>query len=355
MFKTSAATMTTEQVATASEISETIDTDIPGEDLRRLWPFDAYQRAWEELKKARGPLRILICGKGGAGKSSLVNNLFELQCGEDEADEGIVGGPTTLNVTPYERTTKFGDKIFVFDSPGFGDACINPSDIVDEMIRVTEKSVDVILYCISLNGNCRVEKEDIRAFKIITQVFSSEIWRKAVIVLTFANELQKLRPKLEEYEKIIKKIGDDIDAAFSEVYVDQNTAKSVPIETAGYKDSLLHDNIDWRDRIFISALKRVLAEKLPSLFEVRYRFADFRNVVYIGAPKAYKGLDVGSKVGGLIGATLVEILGPVGPAVGALFGGAVGSGCAAHKEIEFELEKMKHILIHKFKEWQRKN
>ena len=231
----------------------------------------------------------MICGKGGAGKSSLVNNLFELQCGEDEADEGIIGGPTTLQVKPYERTTKFGDKIFVFDSPGFGDFRMTNEDIIHEMVQATDKKVDLILYCISLGGGCRV---DTRAFRNITQAFSSEIWRKAVIVLTFANMLQQKKPNLEEYEQIIKNIGDNIAKTFEKVLVEPDTAGCVPIETAGYKDvHLLHEDMEWRDRLFISALRKVWTEKLPSLFEVRYiyRFADLKYNLCTGGSKAVKG------------------------------------------------------------------
>ena len=59
-------------------------------------------------------------------------------------------------------------------------------------------------------------------------------------------------------------------------------------------------------------------------------------------------------VGGAVGATLVEILGPFGPAAFALFGGGLGAGLAARKEIKFEIQKIKCILLLKFKEWQEK-
>ena len=344
--------MTSVEFTTESDLDLGVafDADIPREDLMRSWHFEDYQRGWDLLKNKYGPLHILICGRGGTGKSSLVNNLFELQCGEDEATAGITGGAITSTVAPYERTTKFGDKIFVFDSPGFGDIRMDNNNIVATMIDVTKSRVDVLLYCISLSGGCRVEMEDIRAFKIITEAFKSIIWKRAVIVLTFANQLQKIRPEFQEYKKITQKICKNIVTSLIEVCIEKDVTENIPIEAAGYEEhTLLYENIDWRDRIFISALRRVLVEKLPLLFEIRYRFVDFKGVQR-WTPKADKEFPTGLIAGRVIEETLLDIISPVASTYTALAEGEL----PAHKGNEFD-KKMVLILIYKFKIWQEKD
>lgn len=307
--------MSAPHVVTTSKLSSISDSDTSREYVERPWEFDAYQVPWEELKKEYGEARILICGRGGAGKSSLVNSLFELKDdgSERKAREGLTGHAVTLKVSRYERTTKFGDKIFVFDSPGFGDIHKTDRDIVEAMQKATDKKIDLLFYCISLNGGCRVEMGDVTAIEIITRTFSAKIWENAVIVLTFANVLEKKCPEKEKYKTIIRNISSDIYQTLSKFM--HGTAENIPIEVAGYKETrVLHRDEDWRDRIFISALETVVPEKLPALFETRYKVGDFKSLYPGRDLRPNKGFSPGLTVGEPVLAALLELLRPFKPA-----------------------------------------
>lgn len=84
---------------------------------------DDIKRHMEEWKKVaeERPLRIIVCGLGGVGKSTLINRLLQLEEGEKWAEEGRSGGATTSVVMKFEKITKSGIKICLFDTPGFGD------------------------------------------------------------------------------------------------------------------------------------------------------------------------------------------------------------------------------------------
>ncbi len=119
---------------------------------------------WKEATKDR-PLRVLICG---------------LKPDEKWAEEGRRGGATTSIVSKFDRTTERGSKVCPFDTPGFDDINMSNEEIIAMMEKETEKKLDMVFYCISLDGSARVQCSDVRAIKIMTQAFSNEIWTKAV-------------------------------------------------------------------------------------------------------------------------------------------------------------------------------
>ena len=173
------------------------------EDLREL-------KAWKKIA-INTPLRVMVCGLGGAGKSTLVNTLLQLE-GDDEqlAIAGKRGKATTLVVSKHEKITKSGIKVCFFDTPSLDDPDLDDDEIVARMEKETEKKLDIVFYCLSLAGSARVQGGDIKAMKLLTQAFGSRIWKKTVIVLTFANRLERDMVNKEQYDEVIKNITETI-------------------------------------------------------------------------------------------------------------------------------------------------
>ena len=320
------------------------------EDLREL-------KDWNVTARNR-PLRVMVCGLGGAGKSTLVNTLLQLEGDDEQAKEGKEGKATTLVVSKHEKTTKSGIKVCFFDTPGLDDPDLDDDEIVARMEKETEKKLDIVFYCLSLGGSARLQGGDVKAMKLLTQVFGSRIWKKTVIVLTFANHLEQVKENKEEYDKVIKNITERIhDTLKKKALVKADIIKDIPVVTAGYKHPVLKYEEDkykggWEDYLFVEALRQVNPSMLPALFEARLCWKDL--VAALGGMSG--GAALGVSVGAPVGAVFGEILGPIGAAVGAGIGAGVGavvggvSGVGVGT-VTFHMVSIKHILRIKYRKW----
>ena len=319
--------------------------------------------AWKEAAKDR-PLRVLICGLGGAGKSTLINHLLQLKPDEKWAEEGRRGGVTTSVVSKYERITERGIKVCLFDTPGFDDVDMSNEEIIAMMENETEKKLDMIFYCISLDGPSRIQRSDVQAIKVMTQAFSSEIWTKAVIILTFANELEKKVDNEAKYKETTTSIQEKVQQVLrKDAKVNDDIIGQLPIVTAGYTEPILKYEAEecqaeggWDNRLFLKALEQVEPDAFPSLFEVRWSLKDLGAVLVGGGSGAAATGSAGAGVGAVCGAPL----GPVGAGIGALIGGGIGAGIgivggAGVGMLIFNLMKIKSILKIKYKKWQLKH
>ena len=287
-----------------------------------------YLQAWKEEAQDR-PLRLLVCGRGGAGKSTLVNRL--LQLGDEKwAEEGMHGGATTSVVSKYERTTERGIKVCIFDSPGFDDISLSDEEIVEMMETETESKLDLMLYCIPLSGSSpRVQGTDTDALKILTQVFGTEVWKRAIIVLSFANKLAETKPSANEYLAVIENIKVDLNKALRKNNLSDKIIKKLPIVTAGHTNPILKYEEDkspqaWDDRLFLEALEQVEPALTPALLQCRWSWADFKAAMAAGGAGGGSGVVLAGGVGAGIGTVIGVLGGPVGMGIGAAVGGAVG-------------------------------
>ena len=269
---------------------------------------------WRESAMEK-PLRIMICGLCGAGKSTLVNNLLQLEEGEKWAEEGRRGGINTTIVRGYEKKTKRGLKVSLFDTPGFEDPDLSSDDIITMMKEETNDEVHLVFYCISLSGSTRVQEGDIRVFKTM-QIFSDKIWENTVIVLTFANELAAVKKDKDQYLSVIGRITDEVKRVLKkDISLRENVVDKIPIVTAGHTEPKLPDVDKWDDRLFLKALEQVDPEVLLTLLETRI---DWKSFIAGGALGAIVGA-----IGGAIG----SLAGPIGATVGTAAGfGAVAGG-----------------------------
>ena len=329
----------------------------------------------EELKKwleNGNSLSILVTGKTGAGKSSLLNyilgtSLFEV--GYSKAD------PHTKTVSS-KTTEKNGVKIVAWDSPGLQDGTSNEEVYLAEMVEHCQ-DVDLVLYCISMEELRSDLTQHSAAISKISRYFQQEIWANTLFVLTFANSAvdaledrgtteQQLGVEFDRYVQQWKK---DIQAALTKVKVDKEIVDNIECVPAGHP-SVLHlpSTEHWISNLWSYCLTATKKSAQPALIKMETAgpeggfvskddvdedvltkaTAEERKIVYTPAVKAaigatagglvVAGTAVGAAIGGTIGALAIGIpsfgaaagvgLG-IGAGVGAAFGAAIATGVGA--------------------------
>lgn len=136
------------------------------------FPDNKYNMIQEILEKTEAeiekmdPVNILIAGKTGVGKSTLINNVFR----EKLADTGI-GKPVTKHL---RRISKEGIPIVLYDTRGLE---LEPSvqkqvkgEIFDVVARnkQTKKAIHAVYYCLQANSS-RIEESEIDLIKAIAE------------------------------------------------------------------------------------------------------------------------------------------------------------------------------------------
>ena len=136
----------------------------------------------DRLKDTRA-VSILVTGKTGTGKSTLINGLV----GEEVAIVGDTLDAQTTEVKGFP--VKIQDlTVRIYDTPGLQDGFKNEVDYMKDMEK-TCKNVDLILYTIKMIET-RLDESDLNAMHKFTCAFGAEFWDRVLFVLTFANMIQ---------------------------------------------------------------------------------------------------------------------------------------------------------------------
>lgn len=205
-------------------------------------------------------LNLLILGKTGTGKSSIVNALV----GEDVEETGAGKPKTKKGIFPHEEEID-GKKVVIHDSWGLE---VGKDEEWEEIINnaLKEKGIDKnikdwfhsVTYCIQAGGD-RIEDFDL---KIIKKFLDDKY--NVIVALTKSDQIGKA--KREEFIEIIKKEvkkATKKDIMVITVYADPEqlddmTEKPKPFGLEEYKAAIL---ISWRE-IFINRIPLHIIEKL---------------------------------------------------------------------------------------------
>jgi energy-coupling factor transporter ATP-binding protein EcfA2 len=239
-------------------------------------------------------MTLVTAGRSGAGKSTLIRNMLGLK---DDAKPGGGGhhlqhqhspSSVTKEVELYSSLREGGITIHMVDTPS-----LNASDVTDAraMALLQEKTgggrCDMLLYCVSLLPDSKIDKEDKEIIRKLTLVFGQDVWRRTVLVLTFANAVKALYPEqsvkdiVEEYAKKFQSalhfvFKSDISVVsifscdWSQTQRDADTIIAVP---AGYSpDERFIKKLrqGWDEMIFGEVFKKCNPDTVPVLFDTKH-------------------------------------------------------------------------------------
>lgn len=313
-----------------------------GPFLKKLFlPVDDLPLAEKEkarlrtLIKQRGRIEILVLGREGVGKSTLVSALSAGKAGE-------------------EMTAGNMEVVVVWLAPGLKDNSENEQILAE--IKKNCGNVDIVIYCIKfavaraeLSGVVEAQQGELLAIKHLTKTLGPDWWKKSIFVMTFANTLQsilqvtqqdhgkKFNDKLDEWKG-------DIQKALINVGVSKAIANGIAIEPAGHaKKPQLPGRKHWVSEIWSSVMNKCLVQtnnismaqpvmsaivnEDTNLINRRTRNRLITQVGYFIVP-----IGIGATAGGFLGALR-------GLAITILFGVLIGGFIGAVYFVYFFLHK----------------
>ena len=281
-----------------------------------------FQEKVEALRLREEPVNILVIGVTGSGKSTLINALL----GDNVAEVGHGATSVTVEVKKYEGKFK-GVKMNIYDTIGFRDTEGKSDGSILKEIAAANK-FDLVLVCIKLEE--RVDRDIQKVFTELARSLCKELWRRTIVVATFANLFIKLDSIPETKSDRVQAIKDKISEFKKEVseclkgHVDENIICDIPYCVAGKaKKRKLPTTDDWLKDLWSTCIDRCSSEAQPFLT----MFAKHRLAVEAGAVGTSAG--AGVLIGAGIGAVAGSIVPGVGTAIGTGVGAAIGGGAGA--------------------------
>jgi len=142
-------------------------------------------------------IKILVCGRTGVGKSSLVNFIL----GYDVCEARGPGDGTLERVTTNVNGSQVimnRVMVIMYDSPGLQDGTSDEPKYLAEM-RTKCEDVDLVFYCLDMNTT-RWTPPEKKSIQLLTETFGGAFWDKVIFVLTKGNMVRSPKGKAHTNE-----------------------------------------------------------------------------------------------------------------------------------------------------------
>ena len=176
--------------------------------------MDTINEKLKNLKK----LNIIVVGKSGVGKSTLINSLFR-----DKIAETGLGRPITTEIRKIEKKDY---PMAIYDTPGFELSEGQQAKVKEEIIELIHKglatgdinnAIHCIWYCINVGGNRTFDKTEINWLKELIE--KNKVTKVPIIVVltqacpkTKGKQMQTLVEKENlDIIKVIPVLAQDMD------------------------------------------------------------------------------------------------------------------------------------------------
>lgn len=195
--------------------------------------IDGCMMAIDKKMKNLNTLNIVIVGKTGVGKSTLINNIFR-----ERLVETGTGAPITKHMV---KITKAGFPLCIHDTRGFELGQDSQKEIRIELLKTIKegsdsgdinKAIHCVWYCVSAPSS-RFEPQEIEWIKSFTE--ESRLYHiPVVIILTQAYDTKKA----EEMKKYIESINLDV-VQVATVLAEDLTINGMCVQKAYGLDTLI--------------------------------------------------------------------------------------------------------------------
>ncbi len=300
-------------------------------------------------------LNVLIAGLPRSGKSTGLNNIFNLDLTAE-----LSAKPLTDKVVTT-RTSKNGVTINVTDTPGLMAANANKDKIVMRDIKnVGVKKTFLFIVTLAVSPSSCITQDYRNILKNLTAIFGKEIWNWSLVLLTYTDEIRNEFQDDQYYQEYLQEHCKEL----HEVLLSINVKKSVKLFFE-YKtfDQFKKETLDgivcmpvgkpqdfptqklfplqpwthtyrWPDLALMAIVK--IDKDIPdatllrkALIQMRYGKYTIQSkvetIINTGAGGAARGAVAGSITESTLGGSVNAIVRPLGIAIGLGVGGIAGA------------------------------
>ena len=305
---------------------------------------------------------IMVVGQPNKGKSTLLNNLFDLSL-PTGAHAGTTKDVCLVKEVSVDKAKKVSTdeakkvstkkaSVYIFDTPGLFEVKQNTKRVLKEMKKYVKPDTNfTLLYCLSVGPGQALVQQDTEMVLYLTDTFGEDVWKRCVLALTFSDLVRQtecplqgnteyishLKEHITQFQEVLGIFALPIKLLF-ELSPDEdmsNCIVAIPVAKTKDKGEMwdiwpeykMETPLNWTDYAFIELVRKSGRHSVA--------LASFR----------YPGI-AGAVVGGILG----SLAGPDGAILGSVIGAAIviklkrGSDCSfedIRDKVKYECGRLK--------------